>query len=178
MHILLFLHSIRKIRERILEMEYENYGKIIGVIEDIVRGEDCCSQMISVQTENGPVNLIVAGDTQVIGNMKLRRGMRIAAFYDTNLATPAIYPPQYRATLVTSLRRGQNVVLQYFDRDLTAQDQSLRLNVGPKTTVTTANGQNYPCNPSNQVLFVYYTTTTFSIPPMTTPEKIIVMCPK
>ena len=109
--------------------------------------------------------------TQNVGQ-RLRPGMRIAAFYDANLPTPAVYPPQYRAEIITSLRRGQQVVLGYFDENLTSEDNSLQLNVGPMTNVVTLNGQPYTCSPEGTELLVYYTNTTFSIPAMTTPQKI------
>ena len=83
---------------------------------------------------------------------------------------------QYRAELVTSLRRNQQVKLSYFDDSLTSADNTLRLNIGPTTNVETLNGQQYTCSPENSELLVYYTTTTFSIPAQTTPQKVIVLC--
>ena len=112
----------------------------------------------------------------MIDNVRLRPGMRIAAFYDTNLPTPAVYPPQYRAELITTLRRGQQVLLDYFDDELTSADGSLKLNIGPMTNVMTLNGQQYTCSPENTELLVYYTASTFSMPAQTTPQKVIVMC--
>lgn len=112
----------------------------------------------------------------VVDNVRLRPGMRIAAFYDANLPTPAVYPPQYRAELVTSLRRNQQVKLDYFDDSLTSTDNTLRLNIGPTTNVENVNGQQYTCSPENSELLVYYTTTTFSIPAQTTPQRVIVLC--
>ncbi len=112
----------------------------------------------------------------VIENVRLRRGMRVAAFYDTSLPVPAIYPPQYRAEIVTVLRGEQIVMLNFFDVNLVAEDNSLRLNLSPVTNIMTQNGQRFTCSPRNMELLVYYTNTTFSIPPMTTPQKVIVMC--
>lgn len=158
-------------------MAFENYQQITGVIQNIQRGDSCCTQMLSVLTENQTVNLIVTGETRVIDCIRLRRGMRIAAFYDGNAPAPAIYPPQYRAELVTSLRRDQNVALRYFDENLVAEDNSLRLNLAVTTNMETANGQRFLCSPGNAELLVYYTTVTRSIPAMTTPQRIVVMCP-
>ena len=113
----------------------------------------------------------------MIDNVRLRRGMRIAAFYDTNLPAPAVFPPQYQAELITSLRRNQEVTLKYFDENLTAEDDSLKLNLSPLTNIETRNGQRFFCSPGNADLLVYYTNTTYSLPPQTTPQRIIVMCP-
>ena len=151
-------------------MAYETYGQINGVIREIQRGDSCCSQILRLDTENGEVRFTVMADTMVIENVRLRRGMRVAAFYDTSLPVPAIYPPQYRAEI------EQNVMLNFFDENLVAEDNSLRLNLSPVTNIMTQNGQRFTCSPRNMELLVYYTNTTFSIPPMTTPQKVIVMC--
>ena len=97
-------------------MAYETYGQINGVIREIQRGDSCCSQILRLDTENGEVRFTVMADTMVIENVRLRRGMRVAAFYDTSLPVPAIYPPQYRAEIVTVLRGEQNVKSQSCDK--------------------------------------------------------------
>ena len=157
-------------------MAYETFEKVEGIIQGINSGDDCCSMTLSVISGSNIVNVVVSGDTTVIDNVRLRPGMRIAAFYDTNLPTPAVYPPQYRAELITTLRRGQQVLLDYFDDELTSADGSLKLNIGPMTNVMTLNGQQYTCSPENTELLVYYTASTFSMPAQTTPQKVIVMC--
>lgn len=157
-------------------MAYETFEKIEGMIQSINRGDSCCSMMLSLISNSNIVNVVVSGDTTIIDNVRLRAGMRIAVFYDANLPVPAVYPPQYRAEIVTSLRRGQQAALGYFDENLVSADASLKLNIGPMTNVVTLNGQSYACSPENSELLVYYTNTTFSIPAMTTPQKIVVMC--
>ena len=157
-------------------MAYETFEKIEGMIQSINRGDSCCSMMLSLISNSNIVNVVVSGDTTIIDNVRLRAGMRVAVFYDANLPVPAVYPPQYRAEIVTSLRRGQQAALEYFDENLVSADASLKLNIGPMTNVVTLNGQSYACSPENSELLVYYTNTTFSIPAMTTPQKIVVMC--
>ena len=132
--------------------------------------------MVSLRTENGIVNFAVDMDTVIIDSRQLRQGMRVAAFYDSNLPVPLIFPPQYRAQIVTVLGRNEQVMLNYFDENLTATDGSLQLNVGAGTVIKTINGQNITCNLGEHILLVYYTVTTRSIPPQTTPRKIIVLC--
>ena len=157
-------------------MDYTSLVPITGVIMNITRGNDCCSQMVSLRTENGIVNFAVDMDTVIIDSRQLRQGMRVAAFYDGNLPVPLIFPPQYRAQIVTVLGRNEQVMLNYFDENLTATDGSLQLNVGPGTVIKTINGQNITCNLGEHILLVYYTVTTRSIPPQTTPRKIVVLC--
>ena len=82
-----------------------------------------------------------------------------------------------QSELITMLWRNQSVKLGYFDENLLAGDGSLQLNVDRQVKITTANGQRFSCSPGNEMLLVYYTAVTRSIPPMTTPQRIIVMCP-
>lgn len=67
-------------------------------------------------------------------------------------------------------------MLGRFGRNLVAEDGSLQLNIAGNTVVRTANGQSFHCNLNGHVLLVYYTVTTRSIPPQTTPSKVIVFC--
>ena len=78
-------------------MAYENFESVEGIIQSINRGDSCCSMMVSLISNSNIVNVVVTGETMVVDNVRLRSGMRIAAFYDANLPTPAVYPPQYRA---------------------------------------------------------------------------------
>lgn len=111
-------------------MAFESYRKITGVIRAIVTGDSCCSQVISIMTDNGIVNFNVSMNTIIVDNIRLRRGMRVAAYYDANLPVPAIFPPQYQAQLITALRQNQEVMLNFFDEDMLAEDDSLQLNIG------------------------------------------------
>lgn len=155
-----------------------NYSDLVPVTGTIVNisGNDCCNQMIALRTEDGVVNFFITSDTQVINSRMLRRGVRIAAFYDSTLPVPLIFPPQYQAVMITVLGRNEQIALNYFDGNLIAADNSLQLNVGRNTVVRTINGQMFTCSLGDRMLLVYYSATTRSIPPQTTPEKIIVLC--
>ncbi len=157
-------------------MAYSNYVQVIGTILNMARGNDCCSQTMSLRTENGIVNFMIGPETHIIDNRPLRAGLRVAAFYDASLPVPLIFPPQYRAQIVTVLVRDEQIMLNEFDRNLTAKDGSLQLNIARNTIVDTLNGQRVSCNPGNRTLLVYYTTTTRSIPPQTTPRRIVILC--
>jgi hypothetical protein len=100
----------------------------------------------------------------------------VAAFYDASLPVPLIFPPQYQAQIVAVLMRDEQIMLNEFDRNLTARDGSLQLNLARNTNIETLNGQNVSCNPAGRTLLVYYTATTRSIPPQTTPRRVVVFC--
>lgn len=157
-------------------MAYRDYRPEIGTIVNITRGNDCCSQMMTLRTENGIVNFTVVSDTRVIDSRQLRPGLRVAAFYDASLPVPLIFPPQYQAKIVTILGREEQIMLNEFNRNLTARDNSLQLNIAASTEVEMLNGQRVNCSLGNQTLLVYYTATTRSIPPQTTPRRIVVLC--
>lgn len=154
-----------------------NYASVTGIIQNVSNmGNDCCNLLVSVITENGIVNMVVTPDTHVVNNLRLRRGMSVIAFYDADAPAILIFPPQYRALVIAQKSPQESVTLQYFNDNLVSSDNSLQLNIGPRTTVTSANGQPFSCNPGNHVLLVYYSITTRSLPPQTTPRRVIVMC--
>ena len=139
-------------------------------------GEDCCQQMITVQNTEGVHNFIISPETYVIDMVRLRSGMQVSAFYDANRPVPLIYPPQYQAVIVGRNVPNEKIYVGYFDENLKATDEQLKLNISRGTEIITANGQQYLCPVGQNTLIVYYTMTTRSIPPQTTPRKIIVMC--
>lgn len=159
-------------------MDHSSFQKVTGIIQNISSGSSCCMRIISLMTDDQEtVDFVISPDTIVIDCVRLRKGMRVAAFYDRNLPAPAIYPPRYQAELVTAVRRDQNVMLSYFDDDLVSEDNTLKLNLTPFTNIVTQNGQRFLCSPENEELLVYYTMSTKSIPAQTTPQKIVVICP-
>ena len=115
-------------------MDVSMFVPVTGTIMNITRGFDCCSQMVSLRAEGGIVNFVIDPQTMVVDCRKLRSGMRITAFYDSSLPVPLIFPPQYRAKLIAVMGRNEQVMLNYFNRDLVAEDQSLRLKLSGNTT--------------------------------------------
>lgn len=154
-----------------------SYSQITGTISEITSYEkNCCHQLISINTAYGPASIVLSPNTYVAENETLCPGMTITAFYDTNQPVPLIYPPRYQAVAIAALKDDETVALHYFNNNLVASDDSLVLNLSESTIIKTANGQYYNCKPGGNILLVYYHTTTRSIPPQTTPHKIIVFC--
>lgn len=150
---------------------------VTGMIQNVsALDENCCEQQVTIRNENGITNFIISTDTYVIGEVRLRPGMYVTAFYDASLPVPLIFPPRYQAVVIGRRNPSENIFAGYFDDTLTAEDNALTLNIGRSTEVVTSNGQLFRCRPENQMLIVYYSETTRSIPPQTTPRKIIVLC--
>ena len=51
-------------------MDYSSYQQVTGVIQEIRRGNSCCTQIITIMTDNEAVNFLVSGDTRIIDNMR------------------------------------------------------------------------------------------------------------
>ncbi len=150
---------------------------VTGIIQNIRQaGNNCCEQQISIVNNNGITNFIISPSTYVINATRLRQGMQVTAFYDGNLPVPLIFPPQYRAMIIGLKPPRETIFAGNFNNRLVAADNSLQLNISNSTEITTANGQRFTCSPGGHLLIVYYSTTTKSIPPQTTPRRIIVMC--
>ena len=159
------------------------YIPVSGTITQMQRmavngnGYGGCTKMITVEDENGVItNFFINPSTYVVGYETLYEGLPVTVFYNGNLPAPMIYPPQYRAAVVAVQVEGQVVGVGYFDQNLLAADQSLQLNLDANTEVVTANNQLFLGNPGGHTLVVLYNQTTRSIPPQTTPEKIVVLC--
>ena len=158
-------------------MAFPTFTPITGFIREMnPLPDDCCSQMISLISSDGPSSLILSPETYVINSLMLRPGMRITAFYDADRPVPLIFPPRYHADIITTKSPDEQVIVQYFDDQLVSADQSLSLNIARSTRVLTSNGQLFPCSPGEHMLVVYYRTATRSIPAQTTPSRIIVLC--
>lgn len=158
-------------------MPTQNLVPISGVIQNIQGfSEDCCEQQITIRNSDGIHNFIIGSSTYIPGQIRLRNGMQITAFYDASLPIPLIYPPRYQAEIISRRNQNETIYAGFFGNDLEASDGSLRLNIGMGTEIVTANGQRFTYNLGGHNLLVYYTATTRSIPPQTTPRKIIVMC--
>lgn len=157
-------------------MAYSDYVPVTGLILSLTSGNDCCSQILALQTEDGMIHFVIDTESRVIDCRQLLPGLRVTTFYDRSLPVPLIYPPQYHAKMITVLARGEQVMLSTFDNNFLAADHSLQLNIARNTETVTINNQPVNCDLRGQTLLVYYSTTTRSIPPQTTPRKIVVLC--
>lgn len=138
--------------------------------------EESMEEALSAIPSENLVRLVIGPETCFINGLRLYEGMNITAFYDGNAPAVLIYPPQYRAVVVTEQIPGQNVTMNRFNGSLTAMDRSLKLNLDESVDIINENGQNFFGYLAGRVLVVVYGATTRSIPPQTTPYQVIVMC--
>lgn len=136
-----------------------------------------CYQMFSLDSGYGNVvNFVIEPETYFVDHEIVAVGDRVTGFYDANTPVPLIYPPQYRALVMSKEHPYQNVKVDFFNSQLISSDGSLMLNISSGTEIVLENGQSFNHNPINRNLIVTYGPTTRSIPAQTTPFKIVVMC--
>lgn len=160
------------------------YSSIYGTIRSITpmpssSDSSHCILLISVMTENmEPYNLVVPPYAYVLYHQTFTPGDSIIAFYETLAPVPLIYPPQLQAGILAGNPHDGFGIFDFFDENLINSDQTLKLNLtdDANTNLVLSNGQTFTGNPGNHYLLVLYTTTTKSIPAITTPQKVVVFC--
>ena len=148
----------------------------IGPMQSCSREWCNCASLISLHTEQGPADLVIFADTYILGCEPLHPGQRITAFYDANAPMPLIYPPRYNILAAARLNPAQTALLAYFDEQLTDEDNTLHLNISRSTKLLNPNGQLYYGPLGKQVLLAVYSSSTRSVPAITTPETVITFC--
>lgn len=155
-------------------------GTVISIeaFPNFTNDNSACSLLIGVRSRAQDVTyFIVDSNTYFINNVTLRRGDSITAFYDTSVPVVLIFPPRYRAVVIAKNARNQSVKVDHFNNDLVSSDNELKLNISPQTRLLLTNNQTYLGNIANRNLAVVYSFTTRSIPAITTPSQVIVLCP-
>lgn len=154
-------------------------GRVIGIemMKTTVNDESGCTMMMSIETRDGDnFNLVVGIDTYFVDHVNIRVGHNIIAFYNALAPTPMIFPPQFRAIVIARMSKKQIVKVDNFNDELISSDESLRLNIGHKTHILLQNGQTFLGEIKGRDLVVVYSASTKSIPAITTPSEIIVLC--
>lgn len=162
--------------------QYNSYSGTILTIEDILmdrRDTLGCNKIFTIEdSEKNIITFHVSPSTYFIDNITAKEGDYVTGFYDNNAPVPLIYPPRFQALIMAVGMENINVKVDFFNRNLVSSDGMLRLNISPNTQITLENGQSFFQNPANHTLIVLYGPTTRSIPAMTTPYEIIVICDK
>ncbi|AAK79475.1 hypothetical protein BJV85_002489 [Clostridium acetobutylicum] len=162
----------------------KNFNSFHGMVTNIsdfhsaTNNEDTgCYKLMSVTNSFGSlVNFVAAPDTYFIDHVTIHPYDMITGFYDANAPTILIFPPQYKALVVSMDAPGENVKVDYFNSELISSDNTLKLNLSLSTEIILENDQLFTGNLRNRYLIVIYGPSTKSIPAQTIPYKIIVMC--
>ena len=159
------------------------FGSVTGTIVDMVpagqggRRRDGCMIFVTMEDmEGNTVNFLLTPATYVVDFETLSAGMQCTFWYAADAPMPLIYPPQYNAVAAAREKNGRMVSVGYFDSALVNEEQTLKLNMDGSVEVRTVNNQYFQGSPANHNLVVDYASSTRSIPALTTPSKIVVLC--
>lgn len=153
--------------ERITNLRSGNTGEIDG-----------CTKLYTLQDDQGSiVTFTVDVRTYFVDGYKVGVGSQITCYYSTNAPVILIYPPQYRAVVVSQNLNDRQIKVDRFDQNLTSADGTLSLSISSETNIELENGQSFEGNLAGRDLIVIYSSSTRSIPALTVPIEIIVMCP-
>lgn len=159
-------------------MNSESFSKVSGkavLIRDsmvrIIDADD--AQYDFLITEN----TVLADTKGFISADSIKDGDEITAYYIMPDFKIMIYPPQFEASVIVkkSEKSIDNVFIGFFDSNHLSLDNELKLNISDDTPIFTQTGTVYNGGIENKTLMVFYTFATLSLPPQTSPVKIVVL---
>jgi hypothetical protein len=162
---------------------FESYTGIVTVIENFwtdAQYPSGCVKIMSIQTRDGSaINFIVQPSTYFVNCVVIRVGDIITGFYEPSVPVPMIFPPQYRALVITRYSQIQHVVVEHFDEQLVSSDGVLQLSIANSTRISLTNRQPFTGSLENRNLVVVYGTAPHYIlntPQRIKPWQVIVLC--
>ena len=156
-----------------------NYISFTGIVQEInlVEWQEDSWHLVLVADEAGQlVNFVVDDETIFITDAELILGAKVTGFYDASLPMIMIYPMQPKAAVMAvEMPETHSIKIDRFDSEMLSYDGGLKINLADETQIVSADGTAYEGSLLDRKLVVIYTFTTRSIPPQTTPHKVIVM---
>ncbi len=111
----------------------------------------------------------------------IKEGDTITVFTDANSPSPLILPPLYQADVIALFGTEapqSKVLVDVFEKsgdEYVSAGNSLRVVTGADTAITDVDGNKFEGELDGKVLAVFYTMETRSLPPLTNPEKVVVI---
>ena len=169
--------------EEMEEIETSDFVKFSGVIKDIEKGKE--KWTLTVEDENGePFILNVDANSLLFDNgagekltySELEKGTTVEAYSAKNKPMLLIYPTQLTPDfmIIHEEKNVGQVKVSKFDENFLSLDGQLKLNIGKDTIITNQLGESLEQEDlDGKDLVVFYSVTTRSLPPQTSPIKII-----
>ncbi|MFD1927792.1 stalk domain-containing protein [Sporosarcina siberiensis] len=167
-----------------VEKDTTNYMKFTGVIQEIETSEK--GNMVTVVNEDDLIMVLSITDDALLLNSdtteqmkkdEFKKGSIVEAYYDKIKPMILIYPAQVTPEIV--VLKGDivgEVKIAKFDDVFLSLDNELKLNIGEDTILLNQKGETIEeADLHNKELAVFYSATTRSIPPQTSPSKIIAL---
>lgn len=162
------------------------YYSFTGTVKEIQEQENGYIRVFIVDEEGLEANFMLSEDTFYLDDVKITVGKEITGYYEAGRPMILIYPPQYTIDIVSPVYEDIFVKVDKFDSNLLSKDGMLKLNISETTEILWENNvtMNWFAKPSiedlehalsNRKLIVFYDVTTRSIPPQTSPKKVLVL---
>ena len=167
--------------------EHTNYVSFRGKIENITRGsEDVVGNYVMLNSGESMMRVHVGDEVMLfeteegkrINIDELQEGKDAIIFYSETTIMGMSNPPVITPSVLVQYSEGSNmqVVLNHFDSEFLAYDDSLKLNISEETKISDTNGNEKESQDlKNQKLLVFYDRETRSIPPQTSPVKVYLL---
>lgn len=168
----------------------KGYAREFGTVSEVA-GEGKTSQIL-VESENAEnenvkkvylytegVNVIDLKTGEFVKDHKFEKGEKIEYFYKNNTPMMMSYPgkmtPGFIAINVEDAKYSIDV--DYFDKEGHGISNRLKINVNDKTPIENMMGETVEESKgvADMDLLVLYTVATRSLPPITNPDKIVVL---
>ena len=127
-----------------------------------------------LEGEHGNATFVADFNTFTLGEAP-QVGDTVTGYFLNDMPMAMIYPPQYNVSVIVN---GDflGVAVDRFDENLLSYGGNLKLNIGDDTEIVLQNGDPIGADElAHRKLVAVYTVTTRSMPPIATPEKIVVL---
>lgn len=165
------------------EKETTNFMKLSGTIKQIEKDEQ--KWALTVENEEGILTVLFVDahtylfnskTAEQIDQSKLEIGTVLETYYDMNKPMILIYPQQVtpKFIIVKDKENEGEIKVGQFDKNLLSLDGQLKLKIGKDTVLENQLGETIKKEDlAGKDLIVFYSITTRSFPPQTTPTKVI-----
>ena len=151
------------------------YLAVSGKIKFIDKGDSATylfmADDISEESEVQSVFILTELTYQDVAEFEI--GDEVIGYYPGDMAMTMIFPAEIHLSAIVKAEENKFTKADTFDEELLSKNKDLQLNISEETEII--NGDKDSIKGKN--LLVIYTVTTKSIPPQTTPLKIVVLNP-
>ena len=170
-------------KEEIEEKETTDFVRYSGVIKDIEKNKE--KWTLTIEDENGEPTIVFVnaqsfifhnGSGEKFNYSQLDKGTIVEAYINKNKPMILIYPAQVTPDfmIVKDEKTFGQVKVSKFDDSFLSLDGELKLNIGEETKLINQLGESIKQEDlKRKDLIVFYSFTTRSLPPQTSPMKII-----
>lgn len=130
----------------------------------------------SAEDWGAQVNFAINEHTYMLNDNELKVGSKFVGYYDQSAPMLMIYPPQLTAVVAgVDVEEKSTIKIAYFDENGVSADNELKILNTDKAEIILQNGEKFDGDLTNRLLVVFYDISTKSLPPQTSPKKIVVL---